>query len=60
MPTPILEPGQIEAAAGEIPELRIPPVDLFGTRARRLRQLAGGHALGNLGDIHQPFDLCLW
>ena len=46
MPTPILEPGQIEAAAGEIPELRLPPADLFGSRARRLRQLAQGHTLG--------------
>jgi FdhE protein len=45
MPTPILEPGQIEAAAGEIPELRLAPADLFIKRARRLRQLADGHTL---------------
>ncbi|MGA7948668.1 MAG: formate dehydrogenase accessory protein FdhE [Thiobacillaceae bacterium] len=45
MPTPILEPGQIEAAAGDIPELRLAPADLFTSRARRLRQLAEGHTL---------------
>jgi FdhE protein len=43
----ILEPGQIEAAAGSIPELRLPPSDLFNTRAQRLRHLAVGHALGD-------------
>lgn len=47
MPTPILEPGQIEAAAGEIPELRFAPADLFSSRARRLRQLAENHTLGD-------------
>jgi FdhE protein len=47
MPTPVLQPGQIEAAAGEIPELRLPQADLFGRRARRLRQLAPEHALGD-------------
>ena len=47
MSTPILEPGQIEAAAGEIPELRLPPADLFGSRSTRLRQLAQGHSLGD-------------
>lgn len=45
--TPLLQPGQIEAAAGGIPELRLPPVDVFLTRARRLEQLAEGHAMGN-------------
>jgi FdhE protein len=45
MPTAILEPGQIEAAAGEIPELRLPPADVFSSRAQRLRQLAEGHTL---------------
>jgi FdhE protein len=45
MPRKILEPGQIEAAAVNIPELRLPPSDLFSTRAQRLRQLAAGHAL---------------
>lgn len=46
MPTPILQPGQIEAAAGAIPELRLPQADLFSNRAQRLRQLAEGHTLG--------------
>jgi FdhE protein len=45
--TTILQPGQIEAGATAIPELRLPPSDLFITRARRLRQLAEGHALGD-------------
>ncbi|OZA29204.1 MAG: formate dehydrogenase accessory protein FdhE [Hydrogenophilales bacterium 17-64-11] len=47
MTTTLLQPGQIEAAAGSIPELRLPPADLFLTRARRLEQLAEGHTLGN-------------
>ncbi|MCL5059206.1 MAG: formate dehydrogenase accessory protein FdhE [Candidatus Thermoplasmatota archaeon] len=42
----LLQPGQIEAAAGSIPELRLPHADLFLTRARRLEQLAGHHPLG--------------
>lgn len=45
--TTILEPGQIEAAAGDIPTLLIPPSDLFKTRATRLRQLAEGHSLAD-------------
>ncbi len=40
MTSSLLQPGQIEAAAGSIPELRLPPADLFLTRARRLEQLA--------------------
>ncbi len=40
MTTTLLQPGQIEAAAGSIPELRLPPADLFLARARRLEQLA--------------------
>lgn len=44
--TTILEPGQIEAAAGDIPTLLLPPPDIFATRATRLRQLAEGHILG--------------
>lgn len=44
--TTILEPGQIEAAAGEIPTLLLPPPDIFSTRATRLHQLSEGHALG--------------
>ncbi|MHB1143790.1 MAG: formate dehydrogenase accessory protein FdhE [Thiobacillus sp.] len=47
MTTTLLQPGQIEAAAGSIPELRLPPADLFLTRARRLEQLAEHHTLGD-------------
>jgi len=47
MTTTLLQPGQIEAAAGSIPELRLPPADLFLARARRLEQLAAGHTLGD-------------
>lgn len=47
MTTTLLQPGQIEAAAGSIPELRLPPADLFLTRARRLAQLAGHHTLAD-------------
>ncbi|WP_310446536.1 formate dehydrogenase accessory protein FdhE [Thiobacillus sp.] len=45
MTTTLLQPGQIEAAAGRIPELRLPPADLFLTRARRLEQLSEHHTL---------------
>ena len=45
--TPILQPGQMEGAAGDIPELRLPPSNLFSSRAQRLRQLAEGHSLGD-------------
>lgn len=45
--TTILEPGEIEAAAGDIPTLLIPPSGLFTTRATRLRQLAEGHSLAD-------------
>ncbi|HEY6094050.1 MAG TPA: formate dehydrogenase accessory protein FdhE [Gallionellaceae bacterium] len=45
--TTILEPGQIEATAGDIPALLTPPADLFASRARRLRQLASGHSLAD-------------
>ncbi len=47
MTTTLLQPGQIEAAAGSIPELRLPPADVFLTRARRLEQLAEGHAMAD-------------
>jgi FdhE protein len=47
MPNTILEPGQIEAAAGAIPSLRLPAPGLFATRARRLGALAPGHSLGD-------------
>jgi len=43
--TSLLQPGQLEPAAGEIPELRLPPARLFADRARRFRQLATGHRL---------------
>jgi FdhE protein len=47
MTTTLLQPGQIEAAAGSIPELRLPPADLFLMRARRLEQLAEHHTMGD-------------
>lgn len=47
MTTTLLQPGQIEAAAGSIPELRLPPADLFLGRARRLEQRADQHAMGD-------------
>lgn len=47
MTTTLLQPGEIEAAAGDIPELLPPPADLFLSRARRLEQLAEGHLLGD-------------
>ncbi|MDP1928950.1 MAG: hypothetical protein Q8K62_10620 [Thiobacillus sp.] len=47
MTTTLLQPGQIEAAAGSIPELRLPPADLFLMRARRLEQLAERHTLND-------------
>ena len=45
--TPILQAGQIEAAAGDIPELRLPSAKVFSHRANRFRQLAEGHSLGD-------------
>jgi FdhE protein len=46
--TTILQPGQFEAPAGDIPFLRLPARDsLFHDRAARLRQLVPGHALGD-------------
>lgn len=47
MTTTLLQPGEIEAAAGDIPELLLPPADRFLACAQRLEQLAEGHALGN-------------
>ncbi len=41
----ILEPGQIEAPAGEIRHFIPPERDLFARRAGRFRQLAPGHPL---------------
>jgi len=44
----ILQPGQFEAPAGEIPFLRLPARDsFFKDRAARFRQLAPGHTLGD-------------
>jgi len=43
----ILEPGQLEAPAGEIPFLRLPDIrTVFSRRATRFRHLAQGHPLG--------------
>lgn len=50
MTTTVLQPGEIEAAATDIPELRLPPADVFLTRARRLDRLADGHAMA--GYLH--------
>ena len=47
MTTTLMQPGQIEAAAGNIPELRLPPADVFRVRARRFEQLADGHAMAD-------------
>ncbi len=47
MTTTIIRPGQFEVAAGDIPELRLPDFQPFARRARRLRQLAAGHSLGD-------------
>jgi FdhE protein len=45
----ILEPGQIEALAeSAVPRIRLPDrAQVFELRARRLRQLAEGHAIGD-------------
>lgn len=44
----ILQPGQIEAPAGEIPFLRLPVRGShFKDRAARFRQLAAGHKMGD-------------
>ncbi len=45
--TPLLQPGQLEAPAGNLPELRLPPATLFRDRSQRLHQLAEGHSLGD-------------
>ena len=48
MSASILQPGQLEAPAGEIPFLRLPARDsFFKDRAARFRQLAPGHKLGD-------------
>ena len=43
----ILEPGQIEAAAGTPPFINLPPRGLFALRAERLDKLAEDHVLGD-------------
>jgi FdhE protein len=45
--TRILEPGQIEAPAGQIRFLIPPGRDLFARRAERFRHLSHGHPLGD-------------
>lgn len=48
----ILQPGQIEAPAGEIPFLRLPARDShFKDRAARFRQLAPGHKMADFLDF---------
>ena len=48
MTTPsILQPGQLESAAGGIPELRLPPPHLFADRSQRFHRLAHDHALAD-------------
>lgn len=42
----ILQPGQLEAAAGDITRLYLPAPALFADRAKRCRQLASTHPLG--------------
>ena len=44
--TRIIEPGQIEAAAGQIPFLRLAEQDVFKQRAERLLQLSEKHSFG--------------
>jgi FdhE protein len=45
--TRILEPGQIEAPAGQIRFLSLPGQDLFARRAERFRHLSPVHPLGD-------------
>lgn len=46
MSASILQPGHIEAPAGEIPFIHVPVRgEIFGERAARLRQLAAGHTM---------------
>jgi FdhE protein len=45
MTTAILQPGEIEATASAIPELRLAHARIFSDRARRLRQVAADHSL---------------
>jgi FdhE protein len=43
----VIQPGEIEAAPGEIPFLLLPARNVFERRAARLRLLADGHALAD-------------
>jgi FdhE protein len=43
----VIQPGEIEAAPGEIPFLLLPERNVFERRATRLRLLADGHALAD-------------
>ena len=45
MSSAILQPGQLEPAAGVFPTRRLPAPGPFAARARRLRALAPGHGL---------------
>ena len=45
MPSPILQPGEIEAGAPPAPWLKLPESSPFADRAKRLAALAPGHAL---------------
>ncbi|MHB8623720.1 MAG: formate dehydrogenase accessory protein FdhE [Sulfuricaulis sp.] len=47
MTAAVIQPGTIEAPAGEIPFLRLPERNLFQERADRLGSLAAGHALAD-------------
>ncbi|MBT9611993.1 MAG: formate dehydrogenase accessory protein FdhE, partial [Burkholderiales bacterium] len=48
MASSILQPGQLEAPAGEIPFLRLPArTSFFKDRAERFRQLARDHKMGD-------------
>ena len=47
MTATVIQPGTIEAPAGEIPFLLLPERNAFQTRAERLGALAEGHALAD-------------
>ncbi len=47
MTATVIQPGTIEAPAGEIPFLRLPERNLFESRAERLNSLTEGHALAD-------------
>ncbi len=47
MTTPFVHPGPAGSTASDLPELRLPGFQPFAERARRLRQLAVGHSLGD-------------